>query len=139
MCDVSEPAPTLAPVPATYYPEHGWIVDLVDDMPGARAADQPAWNCVVLWIGERMFGMICTDGRGRELLTLKLPPEDGEALRQAHAFIEAGWHLNKRHWTSIVLAECADRALLTALLEDSYSCLLDTLPRWRQEQVRLQS
>lgn len=127
-------------MPATYYPEHDWIVDLVDDLPGARAADQPAWDCVVLWIGDKMFGMVCEDSRGRELLTLKLPPEDGLALRQAHDFIEPGYHLNKRHWTSVVLTDPgAERGLLTAMLEDSYACLLDTLPRRRREQIRLLS
>lgn len=127
-------------MPATYYPEHHWIIDVVDDLPGARAADQPAWGCVVFWIDDKMFGMVCEDSRGRELVTLKLPPEDGEALRQTHAFIEPGWHLNKRHWNSVVLAEAAgERKLITELLEDSYHCLLETLPRRRQQHIGLLS
>lgn len=124
----------------TFYPLWEWIYAIVDDLPGARAADQESWGCVVLWIGDKMFGMVCEDSRGRELLTIKLPPEDGEALRQEHEFIEPGWHLNKRHWTSVVLAHGRrDRQLITELLEDSYDCLLDTLPRWRQREVRLQT
>lgn len=125
-------------MPATAFPEHAWLVDLVDDLPGARAADQPAWDAVVLWIGDKMFGTIGTDGRGRDLLTLKLPPEDGEALRQAHAFVEPGYRLNKRHWTSVVLADPgAHRDLLAELVEDSYHCLLATLPRWRRREIGL--
>jgi predicted DNA-binding protein (MmcQ/YjbR family) len=125
---------------ATFLPHWEWIYAIVDDLPGAHAADQEAWDCVVLWIGDKMFGMVCEDSSGRELLTIKLPPEDGEALRQQHAFIEPGWHLNKRHWTSIVLADAGEnRELITELLQDSYDCLLDTLPRWRQRAVRLQT
>ncbi|GAB2595582.1 MmcQ/YjbR family DNA-binding protein [Pseudactinotalea suaedae] len=122
----------------TFFPHWDWIYAAVDDLPGARAADQEAWECVVLWIGDKMFGIVGQDSRGRELLTLKLPPEDSEALRQQHAFVEPGWHLNKRHWSSVVLADVVeDRQLVTELLEDSYDCLLDTLPRWRQREVRL--
>lgn len=119
-----------------------WIFDVVDDLPGARAADQPAWDAVVLWIGDRMFGLLCTDGRGRELLTLKLPPDQGAALRDEHAFVEPGWHLNKRHWTSVVLTDAvrregadAGRELVTAWIEDSHACLLAALPRWRRAEV----
>ena len=131
--------PTLGDVTPTFFPHWGWIYAIVEDLPGARAADQEAWECVVLWIGEKMFGIVGQDSRGRELLTLKLPPEDGAALRQQHAFIEPGWHLDKRHWSSIVLADAAGahEQLITELLEDSYHCLLDTLPQWRQREVRL--
>lgn len=133
-------SPTLADVPPTFYPHWDWIYDVVDDLAGARAADQEAWGCVVLWIGEKMFGLVSEDSRGRELLTLKLPPEDNLALRQQHDFVEPGWHVNKRHWSSVVLADAShDRALVTELVEDSYDCLLSTLPRWQRERIRLLS
>jgi predicted DNA-binding protein (MmcQ/YjbR family) len=129
---------TLDGVRPTFYPHWTWIYEHVEGLPSARAADQEAWGCVVLWIGDKMFGMVGEDGRGRELLTVKLPPEDGQALRQQHDFIEPGWHLNKRHWSSVVLSDGGkDRQLITELLDDSYACLLDTLPRWRQHQIRM--
>lgn len=124
-------------VPATQCPEWSWICDIADGLPGAHAADQPVWDSVVLWIGPKMFGLLCEDSRGRELLTLKLTPEDNLALRDQHECVEPGWHVNKRHWSSVVLRH-PDAApdLVGMLVEDSYECLLASLPRWRREEIR---
>lgn len=122
----------------TLFPDRSWIVELVASLPGARAADQLVWgDVVVLWIGEKMFGMLSPHPDGRMLLTLKLPPDQGLWLREAHGCVSAGYHLNKRHWNSVDLDHPeADRDLVEGLLEDSYACLLATLPRWRRDEIR---
>lgn len=120
------------------FPERAWLYELVEELPGAHAADQPVWgDVVVLWVGPKMFGILAPHPDGRMLLTLKLPPAQGEALRDEHAWVSPGYHLNKRHWNSLELDHPeVEHGLAEVLVEDAHACLLATLPRWRQEEIR---
>jgi len=126
------------PSPPTLFPDRAWLYDVVGDLPGAHVADQPVWgDVVVLWVGTRMFGLLAAHPDGRMLLTLKLPPGQNDVLRDHHAWITPGYHTNKRHWSSLELDHPqADRGMIEMLVEDSHACLLATLPRWRQDEIR---
>lgn len=128
---MSEPWPTL-------FPERAWIYEQVAELPGAHTADQLVWgDVVVAWVGTKMFGLLAPHPDGRMLLSLKLPPAQSDALRDSHAWITPGYHLNKRHWSSLELDHPdAERGLVEMLVEDSHECLVATLPRWRQHEIR---
>ncbi len=82
-------------------------------------------------IGQKMFALVNVDPG--DLVTLKVIPEDGEALRKTHSCITPGYYMDKRHWISINLTEAAaselPAGLLDELLEDSYRLVRDSLPR----------
>lgn len=39
---------------------------------------------------------------GTRIIVVKAEPGDAHALRQAHPFVFPGYHLNKKHWVTVV-------------------------------------
>lgn len=65
-------------------------------------------------------------------VSLKCDPRLAEALRAAHAAVVPGYHLNKRHWNTVLIdGSLADEAV-REMIEDSYDLVVSNLPRARR-------
>jgi predicted DNA-binding protein (MmcQ/YjbR family) len=65
-------------------------------------------------------------------VSLKCEPELAEGLRGAHAAVLPGYHLNKRHWNTVIIdGSLADDAIRD-MIEDSYDLVVSKLPRARR-------
>jgi predicted DNA-binding protein (MmcQ/YjbR family) len=53
-------------------------------------------------------------------VSVKCDPELGQSLRQTHAAIVPGYHLNKRHWITVTLNSDVADEQVRQLIEDSY-------------------
>jgi predicted DNA-binding protein (MmcQ/YjbR family) len=72
-------------------------------------------------------------GRSRPLrISLKCEPGLAEQLRVSHPAITAGYHLNKRHWNTIVLDGSLPDPMLRDMIEDSYDLIVAALPKAKQ-------
>ena len=72
-------------------------------------------------------------GRSRPLrVSLKCEPGLAEQLRVSHPAITPGYHLNKRHWNTIVLDGSLPDAMVRDMIEDSYDLIVAALPKARQ-------
>lgn len=112
-----------------------WVCEAVADLPGAWVEDRPAWDALVLWAGRpgtrhrRWFGLVMAEVAGRSLLTLKGDPDLNHALVGAHEWIVPGYHMNKRHWISVLVADPrAEPDLVLGLLEDAWSATVEKFP-----------
>jgi predicted DNA-binding protein (MmcQ/YjbR family) len=65
-------------------------------------------------------------------VSLKCEPLLAEQLRAAHPAISAGYHLNKRHWNTIIIDGSVPSSMLVDMIEDSYDLVVSSLPRARQ-------
>ncbi|HET8980780.1 MAG TPA: MmcQ/YjbR family DNA-binding protein [Solirubrobacteraceae bacterium] len=65
-------------------------------------------------------------------VSLKCEPLLAEQLREAHPAITAGYHLNKRHWNTILLDGSLPDEMIGELIEDSYDLVVSALPLARQ-------
>ena len=65
-------------------------------------------------------------------VSLKCEPALADALRAAHAAVLPGYHLNKRHWNTVVLDGSLPDRLVGELIEDSYDLVVSRLPRARR-------
>jgi predicted DNA-binding protein (MmcQ/YjbR family) len=52
-------------------------------------------------------------------VSLKVDPDEGEALRVTHASIVPGYHFNKRHWVTVTLGQDAPDRLVRELISGS--------------------
>ena len=63
-------------------------------------------------------------------VSLKCDPEEGKALREEFpTHITPGYHLNKKHWLTIVLDGTLDDALIEQLVRDSHALVRPKVPR----------
>jgi predicted DNA-binding protein (MmcQ/YjbR family) len=65
-------------------------------------------------------------------VSLKCEPLLAEQLRAAHPAISAGYHLNKRHWNTIIIDGSLPSSMIVDMIEDSYDLVVSSLPRARQ-------
>jgi predicted DNA-binding protein (MmcQ/YjbR family) len=69
-------------------------------------------------------------GRSRPLrISLKCEPGLAEQLRVSHPAITPGYHLDKRHWNTIVVDGSLPDAMLRDMIEDSYDLIVAALPK----------
>jgi predicted DNA-binding protein (MmcQ/YjbR family) len=64
-------------------------------------------------------------------VSLKCDPEESRALREEFPrHMTPGYHLNKKHWITIVLDGHIEDDLVEQLLRDSHALVHPKVPRW---------
>ena len=81
---------------------------------------------LVFRVAGKIFAMI--DLEQNQWLTLKCEPEYAQQLREHHAEIEGAWHMNKRHWISVILDGTMPQDELSALIRGSYRLTAPRIP-----------
>jgi predicted DNA-binding protein (MmcQ/YjbR family) len=61
-------------------------------------------------------------------VSLKCEPELAEALRGAYAAVIPGYHLNKRHWNTVIIDGSLPVQTIRDMIEDSYDLVVSRLP-----------
>lgn len=86
---------------------------------------------LVVKVGGKMFALVGVDEEPLRL-NLKVVPEQGEVLRQLSPAILPGYHMNKRHWITVVLDGDLDDEFVRGLIAESYRLVVAGLPRHRR-------
>ena len=99
------------------------------DLPGATEdfpfGPQPA----VYRVGGKIFALLAEDADPPRV-SLKLPPEEVRALRAQHpGTVLPGYHLNKRHWVTVLLEGALSGGEIRDLIDESHDVVVGTLPR----------
>jgi predicted DNA-binding protein (MmcQ/YjbR family) len=66
-------------------------------------------------------------------VSLKCEPELAEALREAYPAVIPGYHLNKRHWNTVIIDGSLPDETIRDMIEDSYALVVGTLPPARRQ------
>ena len=63
-------------------------------------------------------------------VNLKCDPEEAIALREEYpTAVLPGYHMNKKHWNTVVLNEFLPNSLIFGLTDKSYNLVLQGLPK----------
>lgn len=68
-------------------------------------------------------------------VSLKCDPDLAVQLRSNYPAITPGYHLNKRHWNTVVLDGSMPDQLVRELIEDSYDLVVAGLSKRQQEKL----
>ena len=81
---------------------------------------------LVFKVGGKMFALL--NLKGDNTINLKCDPERAVELRERYDFITAGYHMNKRHWNTVVFIKAPEK-LTKELIEHSYNLIFNKLPK----------
>lgn len=90
----------------------------------------------VLFVGEKMFALLGhTDDV--ESVNLKGEPEQNWVLRKQYpGIIFPGYHMNKRHWNTVLLNGSVPEDILEQLVDESYLLVWRGLTKTEREQFK---
>ena len=73
----------------------------------------------VFKVGGKIFALSALDADSLRV-SLKCEPDLAVALRDAHEAVIPGYHLNKRHWNTVILDGSLPEQMVKDMIEDSY-------------------
>jgi predicted DNA-binding protein (MmcQ/YjbR family) len=88
----------------------------------------------VFKVAGKIFALSQLDSESLRV-SLKCDPRLAEALREAHAAVIPGYHLNKRHWNTVILDGSIPDDAINDMIEDSYDLVVSKLSRARRSEL----
>jgi predicted DNA-binding protein (MmcQ/YjbR family) len=85
----------------------------------------------VFKVAGKMFALSRLADRPLKV-SLKCEPDLAEQLRASHPEVTPGYHLNKRHWNTVLVEGSLPATLVADLIEDSYDLVVSALPKTAQ-------
>jgi predicted DNA-binding protein (MmcQ/YjbR family) len=99
--------------------------------PGAAETFPFGPETSVFKVAGKMFALSRLDQEPLRI-SLKCEPELAQRLREVHPAVLPGYHLNKRHWNTVIIDGSLPRRTIEDMIEDSYDLVVSQLPRARQ-------
>lgn len=88
---------------------------------------------MVFKVGGKMFAIAPIEPFGR--INLKCEPQKARSLRAAYSSIIPGWHMNKKHWNTVILDDLLPDGMVYDLIDHSYALVFDSLSQKQREPI----
>lgn len=82
---------------------------------------------LVFKVFGKMFALL--DMEKGDRINLKCEPLKAEELREKYSSVLPGYHMNKKHWNTILLTGELKDELILSLVKDSYYLVVTSLPK----------
>lgn len=102
--------------------------------PGAEETTPFGPDFLVYKIHGKMFALT-SPGDYPATINLKCDPERSVVLRDEYDSITPGYHMNKRHWNTLVLDGSLPTKLVRELIDHSYDLVVASLPKSARNQI----
>ncbi len=96
--------------------------------PGAEETTPFGPDVLVYKVGGKMFALASPDDLPPRV-NLKCDPDRALELRDRYEDILPGYHMNKRHWNTLVLGGALPPDLVRELIDHSYALVVAGLPK----------
>ena len=90
------------------------------------------WQWSVFKVVGKMFALAGLDSDPLSV-SVKCEPVLAEQLRAVHPTVKPGYHLNKRHWNTVLIDGSLPDELIAGMIEDSYDLVVSKLSRARRQ------
>ncbi len=105
--------------------------DYLLQKPGATE-DFPFDNVtLVIKVCGKMFALLGINNDPLRI-NLKCDPIKAEFLRQQHVAVLPGYHMNKRHWNTVILDGSIPNPEIYSMIDDSYTLVVQGLSKSRR-------
>lgn len=94
-------------------------------------------NCYAVRVNDsnKMF-LLTFEKDGEGLLDVKVRPEWNRLMRDAYDSVKPGYHLNKEHWSTIILDGTVPDEVIRMMIAESYDLVTDSPAKRIYEAVR---
>jgi len=103
-------------------------------MAGASASYPFGEGVLAFKVANKMFALI-DESQDPLRMNLKCDPEDAQALRAQYYAIQPGYHMNKKHWNSLLIDGSLPDSLVVELINHSYDLVLNNLKKSDREKL----
>lgn len=86
-------------------------------------------------VGGKLFLLASLDAVPLQF-NAKCDPDEAVALREQYTCVLPGYHMNKKHWNTVVCDGTASDALLRQWIDDSYKLVVASLPKKTREELQ---
>ncbi|HEY1064012.1 MAG TPA: MmcQ/YjbR family DNA-binding protein [Candidatus Saccharimonadales bacterium] len=99
--------------------DHKTVEDYILSMPNA-VLDYPFGEGVAVYkVNDKLFALI-QEGKTPVRLSLKCDPQLAQKLRSEYESVQPGYHLNKKHWNTMILSGQLSWEEVQDLIRHSY-------------------
>jgi len=99
--------------------------------PGTEETTPFGPDVLVYKVGGKMFALTAPDAFPASI-NLKCDPDRSIELRDTWKAITPGYHMNKKHWNTLVLDGSVPTSLIRELINHSYELVVKSLPKNRR-------
>jgi predicted DNA-binding protein (MmcQ/YjbR family) len=99
---------------------HKQVEEIIMAMPGAKLEYPFGEGAAVYKVGNKMFAIIAEKSDPLRV-SLKCDPQLAEVLREKYETVVPGYHLNKKHWNTIICSGQLSDEDLKDLIVHSYT------------------
>ncbi len=103
--------------------DHKAIEEYLLSMPNARLDYPFGKEAAVYKVNDKMFAIIA-EGSKPLKISLKCDPQLAEVLREKYESVMPGYHLNKKHWNTILLSGQLPLEEVQGLIVHSYDLVV---------------
>jgi len=104
------------------------VISYILTKPGAVEMTPFGPETLVYKVGGKIFALTSPDEFPTRL-NLKCHPDRAQELRDQYESIIPGYHMNKRHWNTLVLDGRLPSKLVQELINHSYDLVVAALPK----------
>ena len=103
--------------------------------PGSSAGYPFGEGTLVFKVLDRMYAL-CSEDEQPLRINLKCDPDDALALRAQYSAIIPGYHMNKKHWNSLIMDGSLQDSLVFELIDHSYQLVISKMSQAKQRKLR---
>ncbi|MFK5976873.1 MAG: MmcQ/YjbR family DNA-binding protein [Sulfurovum sp.] len=91
-------------------------------------------DVMVFKVMNKMFALLLWKEKPLKI-NLKCLPFDALAYREIYDCVDAGYHMNKKHWNTITIDGTMRDEILIGMIDESYNLVVDKLTKKEKEKL----
>lgn len=89
---------------------------------------------LVFRVMNKIFLLVSLDASPLQF-NAKCNPDKAIELREEYDAIKPGYHMNKKHWNTVIIDGSISTKLIKEMIDDSYDLIVQSLPKKEKEKL----
>ncbi|GAA5214245.1 MmcQ/YjbR family DNA-binding protein [Corallincola platygyrae] len=117
-----------------------WLRAFLLSLPDSEESYPFGADVAVFKVRNKMFALFGTESIelenggsiARARLNIKCDPDEAAALRDIYKAVIPGYHMNKKHWNTVICDGSISKGEIERMIENSFRLVVATLPKKQQ-------